>query len=238
MYLLVMTEWKKRNSTLEFKSDEVHVWRAALNLSEEKLSTLKRTLSTDEITRAQRYGTKKLQTNFIAARGQLREILSLYLSTAPGEIEFGLSEYDKPFIKNPGAPKFNISHSGALMIVAVSEKTEVGIDIEIERESIDFIKLSRRFFSPAEAGRIKDTESDKRKEIFFKTWTKKEAYVKAVGKGLRIPLASFSVNPDVNETVTSSEGIVYSLAEVNAGEGYSAAVAVRDKKIKLKLLDF
>lgn len=108
----------------------------------------------------------------------------------PGQMQFAVDEYGKPYIKNVPNLSFNLSHSGVYAAAVVSDG-KVGIDIEKPREKKE--QLARRFFSGREYCLLQNAWSDSE---FVRIWTRKESYIKAVGLGMRIPLSSFSVTEE------------------------------------------
>lgn len=181
----------------------VNVWLLKLDLAPAKLEQLHSLLSPDEQQRAARFLRDADRQRFTAARGRLRQILGQYLAADPARVEFSYENHGKPFLKNSPVPiHFNLSHSNGLALLAVSSTSPVGIDIEHARgpeHSLDALGLARRFFSRAEHTAIAaaPNDDDMRKQ-FFTCWTRKEAFVKALGSGIAGGLDSFDVlNPEL-----------------------------------------
>jgi 4'-phosphopantetheinyl transferase len=176
---------------------EVHVWRAYLNQSDSTLSSLWTLLSADERERAQRFHFREDRDRYVTARGALRDILSRYLENSPREIRFIYSEYGKPMLDDEvGGARltFNLSHSRELALYAVAESRAVGVDVEFVREDCAGIDIAERFFSSEECSALRALAREQRTAAFFNCWTRKEAYIKARGLGLSLPLDSFSVS--------------------------------------------
>ena len=183
-------------------NDDVHIWKVQLLKSPSEVAGLYDVLSDDERKRADRFYFHKDRNSFIVARGTLRNILSYYLSISPGEIEFVYNSYGKPFLrptKNRSGLEFNLSHSSDIAIYAISTNRKVGIDIERIRKDFADMEIAKNFFSENEIRSLLSLEKEQRIIAFFNCWTRKEAFIKAVGKGLSIPLDSFdvSVEPDM-----------------------------------------
>jgi 4'-phosphopantetheinyl transferase len=147
-------------------------------------------LSHDEIARAARFRFETHRNAFIACRSILREILAGYLRSDPRSIEFTYNQYGKPLLPNLF---FNLSHSADTAVLAVSRSREVGIDIERIDPNFAAGQIPEHFFSAGEVAALRALPPNEQTDAFFRCWTQKEAYVKAVGLGLSISLASFEV---------------------------------------------
>lgn len=143
-------------------------------------------------------------------RALIGNVLSRYaicknLNIKNNDITFGANEYGKPFLLGANNIHFNISHSGNWVVCAISD-FPVGIDVEVIKP-ID-LDIAKRFFSEDEySALLNQTEEDKPK-YFFKLWTLKESYIKAVGKGLSIPLNSFTVSVENNSIINTNESLI------------------------------
>ncbi len=176
---------------------DVHVWWIDLEPPDELGEVLWQRLSEEECERARRFRFPEHRRRFVAARGALRSILADYLRLAPGEIRFAYGRRGKPSLTERGdSPlRFNLSHSGSLGVAAITQGREVGVDVERRRELKRPDAIARRFFSAEENRQLGAlaTESE-RDDAFFRCWTRKEAYLKALGDGLARPLGSFDVS--------------------------------------------
>jgi 4'-phosphopantetheinyl transferase len=214
-----------------------------LHRPSDRIEALTQLLSLDESERARRFGTELLRSRFIVARGLLRVILSRYLDLAPADIRFTKNEYGKPRVELDATPevRFNLSHSGDIALYAFALGSEVGVDVEQVKEVSDAARLARRFFSPHEAQALLALPAEQQLAGFFNCWTRKEAYVKAIGKGMAQPLSQFAVSFQPNEParLISANGDVraperWSLHDLSVAPGYIAAVAVegQDKMLR------
>lgn len=215
--------------------DEVHVWRAALARTPPEVEALKGLLSEDELRRAGRFHFPRDRSNFVVARGTLREILSLYVGLPPALLRFDYNAFGKPELTRAHAGtrvRFNLSHAGGLALYAVAGGREVGVDVEAVRESVPCEELAANFFSPREVAALLALPARDRRRAFFECWTRKEAYIKARGEGLSLPLDSFDVSLTPGEpaallrTGEGREAAGWTLRELTPGDGYAAAVAV------------
>ena len=174
---------------------EVHVWRVDLDCAARTVAALRATLSPEEEQRAARFRSIELQDRWTVARGALRCILAAYARCEPGVLVFREEPHGKPVLTWPVEDiLFNLSHTGGLALVAIAGIGRVGIDAETVRSEIEVEELSRRFFAPAEAAEILALSPDARLAAFFNCWARKEAFVKALGGGLSVPLDRFQVS--------------------------------------------
>ncbi len=177
------------------------VWTAALDdTAGTRFEQLARLLSRDENQRAFRFRFERDQKRFIVCRGVLREILGSYLGKGPETIDFNYGPQGKPYLKGPerqsdGSLYFNVSHSSGWAIYALG-LGEVGVDLEFVRPIPEMQALVDQYFSAAERSAFSSIPPDLKLKAFFGCWTRKEAYVKACGGGLLIPLDQFDVSVD------------------------------------------
>ena len=160
-------------------------------------------LSPDELARAERFHYAKDRSAFIIARAGLRWLLGKYLGCAPERLSFRYGAYGKPFIAGPGQGKldFNLSHAGGYALVGFSSGQPIGVDLEAEDPTIEIERLTQRFFSTAESRQVLALPPTDRVAAFFRTWTRKEAFLKAKGAGLNLPLSGFSVTVSLDAPV-------------------------------------
>lgn len=237
--------WPFPPPVLALQCDQVHVWWIGLDLPLVQLSELEKTLSPDEKERSRRFHFRKDRDHYVAARGALRDILSRYMRTTPERLFFTYSAYGKPSLSSDMGGeewRFNLSHSHGLALVAVTRKREVGIDVEYIREDLADEQIARRFFSAWEVDALATLPLDQRSEAFFNCWTRKEAYIKARGEGLSIPLDQFDVTLAPGEPAallaTRSDSVDtshWTLRELSPSPGYAAAVAVQGEFQELKV---
>jgi len=239
-------------SDLQLAANEAHVWLIPLSGQEYRDPSDFSPLSEDEVQRAHRFHFERDRFRFIAARAAMRNILAQYLGTAPEELTFSYTPKGKPELA-PDFPKpaleFNLSHSRDFALLALARQSRVGADIEFidsERATRD---IATRFFSPAEITTLEALPAAARVQAFFQCWTRKEAYVKALGAGLSVPLDSFDVafGPGVPPALlrladssadSSNEASPWRLYDIVAPPGYAAAVAVEGLRHQLQLREW
>lgn len=204
-------------------ANEIHIWKAALDCEESTLQRFEATLSADELARANRFFSLRDRSNFVAARGVLRELLGKYLNRAPGALKFSYSAKGKPSLQSehPDVPlRFNISHSHGLALLAFATNRELGVDVEWIRPNVALEEIAERYFSSREVNELKSLEPARRAVGFFQCWTRKESYVKAKGEGLHIPLESFSVTltPGHPAELNSADSMQWRLESIELDE--------------------
>jgi len=162
------------------------------------LRHLEATLSAGERARADRFRLPEHRERFVVAHGGLRDILSRYLDIPADQLTFVTNDYGKPALAAPDHTRlqFNLSHSGALILLAVTCDRPVGIDVEQIIPPDNFSRLVEQFFSTNENAAFRALPESKRAAAFFAGWTRKEAYVKALGMGVSLPLDQFDVTMD------------------------------------------
>jgi 4'-phosphopantetheinyl transferase len=238
------TAWSPHPDRLDFQSYQVDVWRVRLDLPLATVKQLESTLSTDESQRAVRFRFEKDRTRYIVAHGCLRNILSHYLQCDPGELSFNTNEYGKPSV-NGYKLEFNLSHSGDYGLIGVNRERKIGVDVERIRSDMEFESMARRFFSPNEVAELMSTPPEQQAIAFFNCWTRKEAYIKAQGLGLSLPLNSFDVSLIPNEPALlratrpdAREANRWTLYSLDVDSNYAAAAAVEGKELNLRLWDW
>jgi len=214
----------------------VQVWRARLDVPAYRVRELAQLLSLDEARRAERLFFDVDRQRFIVARGLLRTILGRYLRAPPAELRFVYGPYGKPELTlefADGRLHFSVAHSHRLALYAVAYDRQVGIDLEYMRPRLVSKAVAEHFFSPVEVERLGALPEKEQREAFFCCWTRKEAYIKARGEGVSLPLDCFEVSPVPNENPVRlrthgdpAEATRWCLRGLEPGAGYAAAVAV------------
>lgn len=188
-------QWKIASTAPECPGRSVHVWKLSLVKNDEGFSS--DILSKDEIKRAERLCFDSDRNKFVLIRTRLRNLLSRYSGVAAKELSFSYNRYGKPYLLNPGKNKtlfFNVTHSKDIALFAVTRLCEIGIDVEFMRENVKCLKLAQRFFSEQEYQGLAQLSGNALIMGFYRCWTRKEAFIKAVGTGLSFSLNSFAVN--------------------------------------------
>ncbi|MEG4228571.1 4'-phosphopantetheinyl transferase superfamily protein [Microcoleus sp. N9_B2] len=241
--IAVVPSWNSTPQNLTLDINEIHVWRVSLAQTESCLQSLQQTLSTDERTKADRFHFPKGRSQFIVSRGALREILSRYLTINSHILRFDYNPYGKPSLsvaQGGNTLRFNLSHCREMAIIAITKNRDIGVDIEGINPRFPFLEIAEKFFSPLENSVLRLLPEHLQATAFFTCWTRKEAYIKAVGKGLSIPLNQFDVSLAPGEPAAllnvegnSEEASKWSLIELFPCSDMVAAVAVAGDCSKL-----
>lgn len=151
-------------------------------------------LDEEELHRASRFHLDHDRVRFVLGRASLRCLLARYSDSDPALIQFKQNRYGKPFLQYPASPvQFNVTHSGNCIFHAIAHGTEVGVDAEVIRDSAGLASISS-YFSAGEQDWLSATDSLAWNSAFFTLWVCKEAYIKALGRGLSKPLNSFEIS--------------------------------------------
>jgi len=238
-----ISSWYPPAKPLKLGSDEVHVWRASLDVTALQVQSLQQSLTGDEQKRAMRFYFRKDREHFIVARGLLRLILGRYLDIEPAQLRFWYSPYGKPALASEigrNRLRFNVSHSHGLALYAITCGRELGVDVEFNRTDLAEEQIAERFFSPREVAALRALPANMQQKAFFRCWTRKEAYIKARGEGLTLPLDQFEVSLEPGKpaamitNVDPQEVARWSIQELTPGPGYVAALAVEGHDWRLK----
>lgn len=188
--------WNVAPDGLKPVEGEVHVFCAALDAPPKRLEELGQFLSDDERQRAGRFHRERDRQRFLAGRGLLREILGALLQVPPAIIVFSYGQFGKPQITAPAAAPalhFNLAHSDSIAVYATANH-ELGVDLERIRTVDEAGQIAARFFSPREQRGLRALSGELRQSAFFHGWTRKEAYLKALGRGLDDDLDQIEVS--------------------------------------------
>ncbi len=237
------TNWIAPPAELELSRNEIHIWRALLDVPPSTLLRFSAHLNSEEIERAERFVFPADRNRFMAGRGVLRTLLGKYLHRSPESIPIRRLPRGKPFLEPQmgiSSVSFNISHSQGLALFAFCSLGEVGVDLEKIRKDAASEEIAERYFSAAELAELRELPPESRTEGFFLCWTRKEAYVKALGEGLGIPLADFSVTLTPNRQVclTSADSDRWSLYPVDPGMGFVGACVGEGRRHELRCFDY
>jgi 4'-phosphopantetheinyl transferase len=246
-------QWGDAAETPRLDPGVVHVWRVQLPESDASPFPPSEidVLHADEIDRAWRFRSEELKRHFVRCRSALRMILASYLSCAPAELRFEYGEHGKPMLRSttrgfgPLSPHFNLSHADRLALVAVTLDCPIGVDVERVRSFADADRLAQRFFAPREYAKYTTLAGAARHAGFFNCWTRKEAFVKARGEGLSLPLQSFEVTLEPHEPARvihvephPGEAEEWSMFGFEPAAGYCAAVAAPRRPLVCRFFEF
>ncbi|HET8736484.1 MAG TPA: 4'-phosphopantetheinyl transferase superfamily protein [Pricia sp.] len=220
-------------NTFELPTNEVQLWHCRFNPQREHLDTFLSLLSDDEKKRADTFKFKIDRQRSIMARGVLRSLLGSYLHRHPRDLQFGYTEYGKPFLRHEPSLRFNLSHSQDRAVFAFVRHADIGVDIEKINSEFRVMDIARNFFSSDEILALEALPEKERHEGFYRCWTRKESFIKAKGSGLSFSLRSFSVSlhvdcPELLHTAWHpSEKKEWQMVSFRPSEAYLVALSVR-----------
>ena len=197
---------------LTLENGAIEVLAAPLDVSQPIFESLWALLCETERARANRFLGERHKREYAVGRGWLRQLLGERLHASPRLVEIVEADHGKPGLGGAWASsslRFNLSHSGGLAVYAFASRRELGVDVEELRAIPDAIDLAERFFSATESAAVAAYALDRRDLAFLSCWTRKEAFVKAVGQGLSFPLDAFSVSvdPEVPARILDVKGV-------------------------------
>lgn len=222
--------WQPVAKPPRLDADFVHVWRFHLNGDQVPPRTYSSHLSQDELARSARFHFAIHSNRYVTSRFAFRAILGAYLNLPPRDICFEYTEFGKPFLVaalNSQGYAFNVSHSQDLGILAISRHPTLGADVEAIRDDFGGEEIAQSHFAPSEFDELRSLPVEQRPQGFFNCWTRKEAYVKALGAGLQVPLDSFEVSlrPSQPAKFLRGTGPDWRLLSFLASDKFQAAVA-------------
>ncbi len=229
-------DWTHRSLSQPLPDSVIHVWCASLEYTPPQLAEFLSLLSADEKARANRFYFERDRSRFIIGRGLLRILLSRYLGAEPSQLEFVYGGHGKPALKSETLDRvleFNVSHSKDLALYIFSWNHKVGVDVEYVYPLPDLDNFAELFFSPRECAYIHSLSGEHKESVFFKLWTCKEAFLKANGSGLTIPInqVEISLGMEGSAIVGTIDGDIeeaerWHLETFNPIPGYQASLAV------------
>lgn len=227
----------KNNEKIALLKDEIHLWYGCIDQAKKHIYVFKQMMANNEMKRARNFYFTEDRSSFIVSRGILRTILACYVSIDPINIQINYGKHGKPFLDSIGTKsniQFNLSHSKNILVIAISLGQSVGVDIEKIRKLADLDMLVATICSQHEKDQFKKLPDTEKLLSFFRCWTRKEAYIKAIGTGLHTPLDQLTVpltSKDHGQafTIYNEELQGYSeviLKPISAVTGYEIALCV------------
>jgi 4'-phosphopantetheinyl transferase len=220
----------------------VDVWQADLNQDAICLSKLTAVLSDRERQRADTFQQPLLRNRYMAVRAITRHVLASYLSAKPADLQFTLGEHGKPALISDSL-HFNISHTDQLLLIAVGNLPDIGVDIELIKTRSNMGGMAKRCFAERELKIWQQLSEPQSQETFYRLWTKKEAFVKATGRGIALGLNRCEVEPQIAGQLISipkEYGMAsdWKITEISLVKGFCAALATPNLGFELRHLFF
>ena len=215
-------------------TNEIHVWDVDLNQPDEQYAALTGLLAADEVARANAFHFERDRRHFTIARAALRIVVGSYLNQSPHAVTFAYHPLGKPSLAGESSLQFNVSHSHQRAVYAFGLDHLLGVDLEYVRSVMDMDGIPRQNFSTRENTVFSALPAQRKQRAFFNCWTRKEAYIKALGEGLSHPLDSFDVTflPDEPACLRwvrgqPDEPARWTLSAFELDGGYVGAIATR-----------
>ncbi len=232
-------------NTLLLEENKVHVWVIKKDSITKFLEYYRDLLSIDEKKKSKTFRFYKDRNTYILARGALRLLLSKYLKIHPKNIIFNYCAFGKPKIKYDCTMKFNVSHSGEMIVIAFCNDYDIGIDVEYIKKDFNVLEIVNNYFSKQEISALHKIPKNQQTEAFFRGWTRKEAFIKAKSQGLSFPLDSFSISMDSDDNAElyetawdKNEKNLWNIVPFDTYKDYKAAFAVKGKIDAVKYFKF
>ncbi|MGE3164974.1 MAG: 4'-phosphopantetheinyl transferase superfamily protein [Planctomycetota bacterium] len=217
----------------------VDVFRFSLAASVEPSVALRCHLDAEECARADRFVVPTAAEQFVLGRVGLRRILGHFLQVAPRAVRLRYGVHGRPELAAPfdrAGLTFNLAHSHGMAICAVTHGGGLGVDLERVRAEVATEAIARRYFATAEVAALLSVPERERARAFFRIWTRKEAYLKAVGTGIAGVLQSFEVNLEpgpaarfvahYREPSETSRWMLFDIADLEEYPEYAASLVV------------
>ncbi len=233
--------WEPASTPPALGPADVHVWRARLEDPAEG-EAAGAALTGEELERASGYPAGQPRRRFLAARRRLRSLLSGYAGVPARQLRLAYGDQGKPSLREPATDlTFNLSHSGDLLLLAFGRGRELGIDVERTTRGVSWERVARRFFERRELEALQALPAPDRRAAFFRCWTRKEAFVKATGRGVTQGLRSFAVSLDPERAaltwIEDGDPADWGMADLEAGPGYAAAVCAAGRGWSLRCFE-
>jgi 4'-phosphopantetheinyl transferase len=228
--------WEPAPQTFELPPGDLHIWRAGLFQQRARVAELWPLLSEEEQVRTSRFQFPEDSDRYILTHGMLRDILLRYRPLLPTPLCISHGPKGQPYLRQPsGGPclRFSLSHSRSLAVFAITLDHKIGIDVEPASGPADWQAIANRFFSALECQYLFALPETEREHAFLSLWTRKEAYVKARGEGLSLPLDSFSILASPNGTLhvddshNSAVHLPWSFLSLTPDEHHLGALAIQ-----------
>lgn len=237
------SKWLEPPIAPSLEAGQVHVWRICLEQQDDLLDRFRRMLTPEELERSGRFRFERLQRHFVVSRGFLRYVLGRYLAAKPSELRFSYNNYGKPSLAGEESLQFNMSHSHEVALVAVTRDAAVGVDVEHIRADFASEDIATRFFSRLEVETFNSLPKDQQVAAFFRCWARKEAYIKAIGKGLSQPLDGFDVtlapsDPAALLRAGEEDALTWSLSDLDVASDYASALMVEGDPTQISCFQF
>lgn len=221
----------------ELSDKAVHIWPFHSRATDQALADFERCITPDEAERAARFRLDEARNTYIVTRGVLRHLLGCYLAVDPMKVRFAYTPKGKPLLESSSGLHFNVTHSNEMAAIAITAGCPIGIDMEAVRSLPHWERIAKRFFRADEVTEIMSASPGERESCFFRCWVRKEAYIKATGQGLFLPLDSFQVTETsgaisriVHRGSDARSDEAWTLHDLDLAAGYASALVYQDQQ--------
>ena len=233
--------WKNFNWDIKLSQKGIHLFLCDLDMLKVKYDFFYFLISKEEKEKAKKFHFERDKICYVTSHGILRTILSQYLNLHTNKILFETNDFGKPSLKNHSrkAVFFNLSHSKDFCLIGINPISDIGVDIEFIKEDFEFENIVERYFVKNEIDQIfVNPNKELQRQAFYNCWTRKEAFIKAVGKGLSIPLNNFEVEvnnsrPEIKIYSDSPNKENWKLLPIEINKDYKGAFCTRNINIKI-----
>ena len=230
---MMQGNWQTAPERLDLSPHYVDIWLTSTELEEERVRGYAKSLTETELGRARKFKSATKYREYVITRGLLRELLHKVADLDLAGVDFSYGAHDKPCLAGRADIVFNVSHSHGLALVALAAGGRLGVDLEQVKPGVAWWGLAERYFSAAEGRALQARAPSARQRACCACWTRKEAFVKALGTGLSLGLKTFdvSVDPDATEVglnlrLPDEDANNWLIKSLPAPPGYVAALAI------------
>ena len=223
-------------------ADSIGLWHGELPACDTNYHHYWSLLDDAEKARAGKIKNILLRNYYVQTHGRLRDLLAQVINDAPEKISIATTEYGKPYLVDYPGFVFNLSHSANMLVIAIGWECQLGVDTEHYKQRANLSALVDKCFADEEAVYWKNLPEIQKTLEFYRFWTRKEAFVKATGKGIALGLNSCVINPEnptefLRVPVNCGQVTTWRLCDIDLGQGLSTALATDKKQVNIRLMN-
>ncbi len=222
--------------------DPIQIWYGNLVADDAHYPTYWRTLDADEQAHAEKIKNDLLRKRYVEVHGRLRNVLAQTLNERPEKINIKKAEHGKPYLADTPELAFNLSHSAEAMVIAIAWNCQLGVDIEYYKPRASLVGLVNKCFAEEEIAYWNNLPEEQKTVEFYRFWTRKEAFVKATGRGIALGLKRCVINPEnqsrfLRVPADCGQAVMWYVLDMALGQDVCSAL-VTDKNVAgVKLMD-
>lgn len=224
-------------------SNEIEIWHGKVTAEDAHYQAYWRVLDEAEQTQAQQFKNALHHKRYVEVHGQLRNLLAQMLNQSPEKLSIKKAEHGKPYLADYPELAFNLSHSADRLMIAVGWNCQLGVDMEICKQRINLSGLANKCFAEEELAYWTQLPETQKNQVFYRFWTRKEAFVKATGHGIASGLNQCVINPEKPSEFLRVPGLfgkasTWHVLDIDLGEGICSALVSDKMFAEIKLMDF